>query len=157
MVGPFKVSQSEMSAFALIGEINHRMPGCFYLIGGWAFDVWAGMKSRDHSDVDLLCKSEMIDTLVSELLRLGGVFKRKAATTRVVVHGIMFSIFEDPEDEPIPFEERYCVVSSFGIDIPALDALLLLSSKEDLKYRFSVDFYLKKDIHDISLLRMLMK
>ena len=157
MVTGLAITPEEMSAFSTLSKLGIEMPGTFYVLGGWAFDIWAGSKTRAHSDINLICTPNQWDTIGARLVQLGGDFKRQGVTKRIVLHGSMISVFKDPDDEVRPMTDRWCTVEFQGMPIPVMDALMLLETKENLYHRFGVDYYLHKDIHDIQLMRRLLE
>lgn len=157
MVTQPELTPSELAAFSVLSRLGLQIPGTFYVLGGWAFDIWAGRKTREHSDIDLICEPGQWDHIGEQLIQLGGDFKRQSITKRIVLHGTMISLFKDPDDEVRPMSRRWCTVDFQGIPVPVMDAIMLLDTKENLYHRFGVDHYLHKDIHDIRLMRSLLE
>ncbi|UMZ11900.1 hypothetical protein I9018_31285 [Pseudomonas sp. MPFS] len=157
MVNSFELTSDERSVLAVLSKLGEELPGTFYILGGWAFDIWAGKKTRAHSDFDLICPPQMWDRVGERLVEMGGDFKRQGVTKRIVVSNIMLSVFKDPDDELRPMSDRCCTVEFEGMAIPVMDAVMLLDTKENLYHRFGIDYYLHKDIHDIRLMRGLLE
>lgn len=153
MVNTVTLYPDEISVLRLFSDLCSQLPDTFYIIGGWAVDIWVGHKTRPHSDFDLLYLREHRSDLINVLCAHGCTYEYEGYTAKLKFNDLEISIFPalTPID-PLPLKQ-YCSVEFHGMPINVLDPLALLSIKEHLHHRFGVNHYLDKDLHDIKTLR----